>query len=70
MSAVTETAPVAAPGNPVGRSVRDSLVIARRNLIRMGRIPDCVRSYRSGSILPRAWDLRVSGLETWKEQAK
>ncbi|MFF4716787.1 ABC transporter permease [Streptomyces eurythermus] len=40
MSAVTETAPAAAPGNAVGRSVRDSLIVARRNLIRMSRIPE------------------------------
>ncbi|GAA2735587.1 ABC transporter permease [Streptomyces nogalater] len=40
MSAVTEAAPAAAPGNAVGRSVRDSLIVARRNLIRMSRIPE------------------------------
>jgi ABC-2 type transport system permease protein len=38
MSAVTDAAP--APGNAVGRSVRDSLIVARRNLIRMSRIPE------------------------------
>ncbi|MCX4857376.1 ABC transporter permease [Streptomyces canus] len=42
MSAVTDTARVAAPGNPLGQSVRDSLVIAKRNLIRMSRIPEMV----------------------------
>ncbi|MBL1081268.1 ABC transporter permease [Streptomyces actinomycinicus] len=42
MSAVTETVPVAAPGNPLGRSVRDSLIVAKRNLIRMSRIPEVV----------------------------
>ncbi|MFF0781283.1 ABC transporter permease [Streptomyces sp. NPDC003720] len=42
MSAVTEAAPLAAPGNPVGRSVRDSLIVAKRNLIRMCRIPEMV----------------------------
>ncbi|MFE3633930.1 ABC transporter permease [Streptomyces sp. NPDC059168] len=42
MSAVTEAAPSAAPGNPVGRSVRDSLIVAKRNLIRMCRIPEMV----------------------------
>jgi ABC transporter DrrB family efflux protein len=42
MSAVTDTAPVAAPGNPLGRSVRDSLIVAKRNLIRMSRIPEMV----------------------------
>ncbi|MEU1464006.1 ABC transporter permease [Streptomyces sp. NPDC005727] len=42
MSAVTEAAPLAAPGNAVGRSVRDSLIVAKRNLIRMCRIPEMV----------------------------
>ncbi|WP_405405135.1 MULTISPECIES: ABC transporter permease [unclassified Streptomyces] len=44
MSAVTETtaAPVPRGGGGVGQSVRDSLVIARRNLIRMTRIPEVV----------------------------
>lgn len=40
MSAVTDTVRVTAPGNPVGQSIRDSLVVARRNLIRMARIPE------------------------------
>ncbi|MET9354283.1 ABC transporter permease [Streptomyces sp. NPDC006617] len=42
MSAATDAAPVTAPANPIGQSVRDSLVIARRNLIRMTRIPEMV----------------------------
>ncbi|GAA2578037.1 MULTISPECIES: ABC transporter permease [Streptomyces] len=42
MSAATDTAPVTASANPIGQSVRDSLVIARRNLIRMTRIPEMV----------------------------
>ncbi|MFD9812941.1 ABC transporter permease [Streptomyces sp. NPDC059080] len=44
MTAATETAPLgAAPArNAVGRSVRDSLVVAQRNLIRMMRIPEVV----------------------------
>ncbi|MEW2447550.1 ABC transporter permease [Streptomyces parvulus] len=42
MSAATEAAPTAAGTNPVGASIRDSLVIARRNLIRMTRIPEMV----------------------------
>ncbi|MEU3221637.1 ABC transporter permease [Streptomyces sp. NPDC006976] len=44
MSALTETstAPVARSGGGIGQSVRDSLVIARRNLIRMTRIPEMV----------------------------
>ncbi|MEU5080319.1 MULTISPECIES: ABC transporter permease [Streptomyces] len=40
MSAVTDAAPAPAPGTAVGRSVRDSLIVARRNLIRMSRIPE------------------------------
>ncbi|GGQ04825.1 ABC transporter permease [Streptomyces mutabilis] len=43
MSAATDAAQTAAPAGPgssVGQSVRDSLVIARRNLIRMRRIPE------------------------------
>ena len=40
MSAVTDAVRVTAPGNPIGRSIRDSLVVARRNLIRMARIPE------------------------------
>ncbi|MDQ0763546.1 ABC transporter permease [Streptomyces canus] len=42
MSAVTDAARVAAPGNPLSQSARDSLVIAKRNLIRMSRIPEMV----------------------------
>ncbi|MFI5854577.1 ABC transporter permease [Streptomyces parvulus] len=42
MSAATEAVPTAAGTNPVGASIRDSLVIARRNLIRMTRIPEMV----------------------------
>ncbi|MEV7342817.1 ABC transporter permease [Streptomyces sp. NPDC093544] len=42
MSAVTDAVQVAAPANPVGQSIRDSLVIAKRNLIRMSRIPEMV----------------------------
>ncbi|MFD5698854.1 ABC transporter permease [Streptomyces lasiicapitis] len=42
MSAVTRTAPVPTPAGGIGKSVRDSLVIARRNLIRMSRIPEMV----------------------------
>ncbi|MFF9780336.1 ABC transporter permease [Streptomyces sp. NPDC013978] len=42
MSAVTGTARVAPSGNPFTRSVRDSLVVAKRNLIRMSRIPEMV----------------------------
>ncbi|MEU5596242.1 ABC transporter permease [Streptomyces sp. NPDC020298] len=42
MSAVTDTVPVAAPRNAVSQSVRDSLIVAQRNLIRMSRIPEMV----------------------------
>lgn len=42
MSAATDAVPVAAPRNPVGQSVRDSLIVAQRNLIRMSRIPEMV----------------------------
>jgi ABC-2 type transport system permease protein len=39
---VTDSVQVTASGNSVSRSVRDSLIIARRNLIRMTRIPEMV----------------------------
>lgn len=42
MSAVTDAAPATAPQGAVVQSVRDSLVIARRNLIRMTRIPEMI----------------------------
>ncbi|MEV6016838.1 MULTISPECIES: ABC transporter permease [unclassified Streptomyces] len=42
MSAVSDAVQVTAPSNPVYQSIRDSLVIARRNLIRMSRIPEMV----------------------------
>lgn len=42
MSATTDAVAVAAPVNPVSQSVRDSLVVAKRNLIRMSRIPEMV----------------------------
>lgn len=44
MSAVTDTAPVPGPraAGGIGQSIRDSLVVARRNLIRMSRIPEMV----------------------------
>ncbi|KOG32757.1 ABC transporter permease [Streptomyces resistomycificus] len=42
MSAVTDAARITAPGNPVTQSIRDSLVVAKRNLIRMSRIPEMV----------------------------
>ncbi|MBV2356467.1 ABC transporter permease [Streptomyces sp. J2-1] len=40
MSAVVQSPPGAAPGGALVRSVRDSLVIARRNVVRMARIPE------------------------------
>ncbi|WP_326578153.1 ABC transporter permease [Streptomyces sp. NBC_00481] len=42
MSVTTGAARVAPSGNPITRSVRDSLVVAKRNLIRMSRIPEMV----------------------------
>jgi ABC-2 type transport system permease protein len=42
VSAVTDTVATAAPANPISQSVRDSLVVAKRNLIRMTRIPEMV----------------------------
>ncbi|WP_128380851.1 ABC transporter permease [Streptomyces cavernae] len=42
MSAVTDTVRSTAPQGAFGRSVRDSLVVAKRNLIRMSRIPEMV----------------------------
>ncbi|GAB2867276.1 ABC transporter permease [Streptomyces deserti] len=42
MSAVSDAVPVTAPTNPVSQSIRDSLIVAKRNLIRMSRIPEMV----------------------------
>jgi ABC-2 type transport system permease protein len=42
VSAATDAAPVAVPKGVLGQSVRDSLVMARRNLIRMTRIPEMI----------------------------
>ncbi len=42
MSAVTDAVRTAVPGGSLGQSVRDSLVVAKRNLIRMTRIPEMV----------------------------
>ncbi|MET7971995.1 ABC transporter permease [Streptomyces mirabilis] len=42
MSAVTDAAPATARQGAIVQSVRDSLVIARRNLIRMTRIPEMI----------------------------
>ncbi|MFE0625539.1 ABC transporter permease [Streptomyces sp. NPDC058864] len=44
MTTVTDAVPTSAPrtSNPLVQSVRDSLVVARRNLIRMLRIPEVV----------------------------
>ena len=67
MSAVTDAVRVAPPANPVSQSIRDSLVVAKRNLIRMSRIPNPVRSGRSGSTSSRGAELHVSAR---KGQAK
>lgn len=42
MSAISESARTVAPANPFSRAVRDSLIVAQRNLIRMVRIPEVV----------------------------
>jgi ABC-2 type transport system permease protein len=42
VSAATDAVQIPAPGNALTQSVRDSLVIAKRNLIRMSRIPEMV----------------------------
>jgi len=42
VSAVTDSVRIASHGNAFTRSVRDSLVVAKRNLIRMMRIPEVV----------------------------
>lgn len=42
MSAVTDAVRVTPATNPVSQSIRDSLVVAKRNLIRMSRIPEMV----------------------------
>ncbi|WP_328873501.1 ABC transporter permease [Streptomyces sp. NBC_00287] len=42
MSAVTDAVPVTAPAHPLVQSARDSLVVAKRNLLRMSRIPEMV----------------------------
>ncbi|MFE6689974.1 integral membrane transport protein [Streptomyces sp. NPDC057743] len=75
MSAVDHAAGQAPARNPrsrggLTRSVRDSLVVAQRNLIRMLRIPNRVRPSRLGFISLRGRDLNVSGLGARKELAK
>ncbi|MFD8230424.1 integral membrane transport protein [Streptomyces sp. NPDC059696] len=67
MSAVTDTVRVAPAANPVSQSIRDSMVVAKRNLLRMSRIPNPVRSGRSGLISSRTRELHVSA---GKGQAK
>ncbi|MEV7991671.1 ABC transporter permease [Streptomyces sp. NPDC086077] len=42
MSAVTDATQRAARPHPLGQSVRDSLIVAKRNLIRMSRIPEMI----------------------------
>lgn len=60
MSSLTDAVRVAPAANPVSQSVRDSIVVAKRNLIRMSRIPNPVRSRRSGFISSRTRDLHMS----------
>ncbi|MEU4655265.1 integral membrane transport protein [Streptomyces sp. NPDC023723] len=47
MSARTHTVRIEPPRSRAVQSVKDSLVVARRNLIRMTRIPNLVRSVGS-----------------------
>ncbi|MFS8200977.1 ABC transporter permease [Streptomyces sp. CWNU-52B] len=42
MSIVTDAVRTAVPGGSLGQAVRDSLVVAQRNLIRMTRIPEII----------------------------
>ncbi|MFE9683639.1 ABC transporter permease [Streptomyces sp. NPDC002701] len=42
MSTVNDAARTVVPGGSLGQSVRDSLVVAKRNLIRMTRIPEMI----------------------------
>jgi ABC transporter DrrB family efflux protein len=42
VSAVTDAVRVAPTGNPISQSFRDSMVVAKRNLIRMSRIPEMI----------------------------
>lgn len=42
MSAVTDAVRITPATNPVSQSIRDSLVVAKRNLIRMSRIPEMI----------------------------
>jgi hypothetical protein len=67
MSALTDAVRVAPATNPVSQSFRDPMVVAKRNLIRMSRIPDLVRSCWSGFISPRIRDRRTNVV---KEQVK
>ncbi|MER7984216.1 hypothetical protein ABTY53_01215 [Streptomyces noursei] len=75
MSAVDQPAGAATTRHPqphggLVRSVRDALVVAQRNVIRMLRIPNRVRSSQLGFIPPGSRDLNVSGLGARKELAK
>ncbi|MFE7610760.1 integral membrane transport protein [Streptomyces celluloflavus] len=67
MTTVSDAAQVRAaqPGGGPGRSVRDSLVVAQRNLIRMKRIPNRVRPSQL-SFSSEVRRLNAAG----KEQAK
>ncbi|WP_079056207.1 integral membrane transport protein [Streptomyces caeruleatus] len=61
MSAVTDAVRVAPAANPFSQSVRDSMVVAKRNLIRMSRIPNPVHGASIRFSSPRAHGQRVSG---------
>jgi hypothetical protein len=58
VSALTDAVRVAPAANPVSQSIRDSMVVAKRNLIRMSRIPDPVRPCWPGSVSLRIVDRR------------
>jgi hypothetical protein len=63
MSAVTQAVRVVVPGNRFSQSVRDSLVMAKRNLVRMTRIPNLVRPSRPGFISPGIGNRRLNALK-------
>ncbi len=61
MSALTDAVRVAPSTNPISQSLRGSMVVAKRNLIRMSRIPNPVRGASIQFSSPRAHGWRVSG---------
>jgi ABC-2 type transport system permease protein len=61
MSALTDTVRVAPATNPISQSFRDSMVVAKRNLIRMSRIPNPVHGASIQFSSPPAHGQRLSG---------